>query len=114
MVGRPKERIVNSIQLKTYISANITEAYLELSRTSTLEVFVTGFFICLCINSIDSLKISLIHRVTLQIFPEAVVLRCSIKKMLLNISQNSPENACTRVSFLRKLQALASVYNFLK
>ena len=31
--------------------------------------------------------------------------RCSIKKMFLKISQNSLENACTRVTFLIKLQA---------
>ena len=31
---------------------------------------------------------------------KAVALRCSVKKVLLNISQNSQENACPRVSFL--------------
>ena len=37
---------------------------------------------------------------------EAVVQRCSVKKVFLEISQNSQENACARVSFLIKLQAL--------
>ena len=36
---------------------------------------------------------------------EAVVHRCSVKKMFLEISQNSHENTCARVSFLIKLQA---------
>ena len=36
---------------------------------------------------------------------EAVAQRCSIKKLLLEISQNSQENTCARVSFLTKLQA---------
>ena len=36
---------------------------------------------------------------------EAIAQRCSIKKMLLEISQNSQENTCARVSFLIKLQA---------
>ena len=36
---------------------------------------------------------------------EAVVQMCSIKKVFLEISQNSQENACARVSFLVKLQA---------
>ena len=36
---------------------------------------------------------------------EAVVQRCSVKKVFLEISQNSQENICTRVSFLIKLQA---------
>ena len=31
--------------------------------------------------------------------------RCSVKKMFLEISQNSQENTCARVSFLIKLQA---------
>ena len=36
---------------------------------------------------------------------EAVVQRCSVKKVLLEISQNSQQNTCTRVSFLIKLRA---------
>ena len=36
---------------------------------------------------------------------EAVVRRCSLKKMFLDISQKSQENTCARASFLIKLQA---------
>ena len=36
---------------------------------------------------------------------EAVVQTCSVKKVLLEISQNSQENACAWDSFLIKLQA---------
>ena len=36
---------------------------------------------------------------------EAVARRCSVKKVFLEISQNSQENTCARVSFLIKLQA---------
>ena len=39
--------------------------------------------------------------------PEAVAQKCSVKKVLLEISQNSEENTCARVSFLIKLQAIA-------
>ena len=35
----------------------------------------------------------------------AVVQRCSVKMMFLEISQNSQKNTCARVSFLIKLQA---------
>ena len=35
---------------------------------------------------------------------EAVVQRCSVKKVFLKILQNSKENTCARVSFLIKLQ----------
>ena len=36
---------------------------------------------------------------------EAVGQRCSLKKLFLEISQNSQENTCARLSFLIKLQA---------
>ena len=36
--------------------------------------------------------------------PEAVTRRCSVKKVFLDILQNSQENSCARVSFLIKLQ----------
>ena len=36
---------------------------------------------------------------------EVLARRCSIKKMFLEISQNSQENTCARVSFLIKLRA---------
>ena len=36
---------------------------------------------------------------------EAVAQMCSVKKLFLEISQNSQENICLRVSFLIKLQA---------
>ena len=41
-------------------------------------------------------------------FTEAVVRRCSVKKVLLKISQNSQENSCARVSFLNFIK------NFIK
>ena len=43
---------------------------------------------------------------------EAVVWRCSVKKMFLEILQNSQENTCAKVSFLIKLQVEA--FNFIK
>ena len=42
----------------------------------------------------------------LQLNPKAVARVCSIKKLFLEISQNSQKNICARVSFLRKLQPL--------
>ena len=36
---------------------------------------------------------------------EAVVQMCFVKKMFLEIAQNSQENTCTRASFLIKLLA---------
>ena len=34
-----------------------------------------------------------------------VALRCSVKKLLLKVSQNSQGNTCVRVTFLRTLKA---------
>ena len=44
-------------------------------------------------------------KVTTKETTEAVAQRCSVKKVFLEISQNSRENTCARVSFLIKLQA---------
>ena len=40
----------------------------------------------------------------------AVAQRCSVKKVFLQISQNSQENTSARVSFLIKLQARPFLY----
>ena len=40
--------------------------------------------------------------------PKAVAQTCSVKKVFLEISQNSRENTCARVSFLIKLQGTAT------
>ena len=46
------------------------------------------------------------------IFAEAVVRRCSVKKVFLKISQNSQENTCARVSFLIiKKETLEQVFS---
>ena len=36
-----------------------------------------------------------------KVFTEAVVQRCSVKKVFLEISQNSQKNICARVSFFQ-------------
>ena len=43
---------------------------------------------------------------------EVVARRCSVNKVFLEVSQNSQENTCARISFLIKLQA--SACNFMK
>ena len=43
-------------------------------------------------------------------FIAAVVQMCFVKKMFLEISQNSQENTCARVSFLIKLQTQATPF----
>ena len=53
------------------------------------------------------LTIAIQMSVKIQMIIEAVVQRCSVKKRFLEISQNSQENTCTRISFIMKLQAWA-------
>ena len=55
------------------------------------------------------MKIALLLIIT--IIKEAVTRRCSVKKMFLEISQNSQKNTCARVSFLIKLPEAC---NFIK
>ena len=43
---------------------------------------------------------------TLHLFSEELDQRCSVKKVFLEISWNSQENTCARVSFLIKLHGL--------
>ena len=45
---------------------------------------------------------------------EAVVQRCSVKKVFLEILQNSQENTCARVSFLIRLWHRRFPINFVK
>ena len=44
-------------------------------------------------------------------YTEAVVQRCSVKKVLLEISQNSLENACASISFLVRFAKLLRTSN---
>ena len=48
----------------------------------------------------------LYYLVVCTINKEAVTQRCSVKKVFLEISQNSQENTCARVSFFIKLRGL--------
>ena len=47
----------------------------------------------------------LLYNLVLTLMLEAVARSFSAKKVLLEISQNSQENTCARISFLMKLQA---------
>ena len=49
----------------------------------------------------------------LLIYSEAVVRRCSIKKVFLEISQNSLENTYSRVSFLKSCRPLVAAASLL-
>ena len=50
-------------------------------------------------SNIDVTHIT-VNDISVGVEAEAVVQRCSVKKVFLEISQNSQENTCARVSFL--------------
>ena len=45
------------------------------------------------------------------LYVEAVVRRCSVKKLLIEILQNSQENTCARVSFSVKKETLTQMFS---
>ena len=59
-------------------------------------------------ESIKAAEDDFYHKVIEAKYAEADAQRC-IKKMFLEISQNSQENTCARVSFLIKLQGPATL-----
>ena len=86
-----------SIKVKCVRAVDMTLKYIRYLRAKEK---VCAMSLCCCCN-------------TFHVFgSEAVVLRCSVKKVFLEISQTSQENTCARVSFLIKLQA--SICNFIK
>ena len=60
------------------------------------------------------LTITIQMSVNIQMIIEPVAQRCSVKKVFLEISQNSQESTCTRVSFLITLLASSPATLFRK
>ena len=52
----------------------------------------------------NKVSLNLKIKIVVLVLAEAVAQRCSVKKVFLEISQNSQENTCARASFLIKLQ----------
>ena len=49
--------------------------------------------------SADPFRVPFKQQQSFKQYPQAVVLRCSVKKLFLEISENSQENTCARVPF---------------
>ena len=81
------------------------------SNSSTSKIkheFICNDFQNGRLNNIDiATRIASLQRVWIRRIydPEAVVRRCSVKWVFLEISQNSQKNTCARASFLIKLHA---------
>ena len=63
---------------------------------------VTSTYLCIIEKALLLAHVCFFKKI---FFIEAVIQRCYVKKVLLEISLNSQENTCTRISFLIKLQA---------
>ena len=61
-------------------------------------------------NKVFAIVVSSPYLIVLIWFSEAVSLKCSGKKLFLEISQNSHENTRARTSFLIKLQEACSFF----
>ena len=69
-----------------------------------------GLNLCLIYHRIYGKKLmSGFSKAKLHFITEAVVHRCSVKKVFLEITQNLQENTCARVSSLIKLQAWGEI-----
>ena len=83
---------------------------LAFSTKATIQIFFWFFFSLLCLYSrpIDfSVSILIVTYSWFKVvWLIAVTQRCSTKKLFLEISQNSQENTCSRVSFLLKFAGL--------
>ena len=84
----------------------------EVSFLTTLHAWRHATFLWKQITALDmvlntpvspKLTITIQMSVKIQMIIEAVVQRCSVKKVFLEILQNSQESTCARASFLIKL-----------
>ena len=86
---------MQSILLFSFHWKNVSSQKKGLQKRRILATFPANYFF----KKIGR-KIIFLHTA------EAVAGRCSVRKVLLEIRQNSQENTCGRVSFSIKLQAL--------
>ena len=75
-----------------------------------MSVSVIGSLLKIAVLKIGAICLQIIYNF---INTEAVVQRCSLKKVFLEISQNSQENTCARVSFFNKVAGLMQTFFFI-
>ena len=90
------------------IFLSFTRNFRSSLRTQCSKIWLSiQLFFCATGQMLNIFKRAKVFRFA---YIEAVVRRCSVKKVFLEISQNSQENTCARVSFLIKLMTC----NFIK
>ena len=108
--------VINCISVnRFYKDLSYKNAYLILSEyfyyvLPNLNEFVAGQISAIPINTIEVHCSDIFPEImtNFELEPEAVVRRCSLKKVFLEISQNSQENACARVSLFKTLTLVFS------
>ena len=86
---------------------------LKINKNSHPQTKFTGSYKKEDCNWTEQVELNRIILPNVVIFIEAVTNTCSVKKMFLEISQNSQENTCDRVSCLIKLLASGFSYRTL-
>ena len=94
--------IENDIFLKSHVSCNFIVKYGITIWFRQFRKILTQYFYLSSANE------------NLEVCTEAVVWRCSVKKLFLEISQNPQENTCARVSLKKRLWHRCFLVNFAK
>ena len=103
--------------LRTPILKNISEqlllwviCFVKFSRCKAHDIHhACKYKSLVSISSLDGQKNKLLSEWKC---PEAVVRRCSVKKLFLNISENFQENTCSEVSFYQSYRSQGLSYEF--
>ena len=80
-------------RIPKYVSVHKAESDL------LIWIYDKGYYLQIILISLFSYFPMHFRKPFLQIYSEAVAQRCSVEKVFLEISQNSQENTCARVSF---------------
>ena len=101
-VAASKEAQKDSLTLRTKVYRFSKKDYLDSQLSLSLSLFLS-------LSLSLSLYFFTIGNYNKKIPREAVAQRCSVKRVILEIVQNSQENTCARVSFSIKLQTPATL-----
>ena len=84
---------------KSVLSTKFTEEHLKWSKILDKVTCENGSITVVSLHFVKFFRTALLSNICER--PEAVVQKCSVKKVFLEIPQNSQENTCATVSFIK-------------